>query len=128
PVAAAFGRNHPSRRSWVMKIQGACILVVEDEAVTRQALSADLTQRGASVLQAANGAEGLRRLAEHPEIELVVTDIIMPDVEGITFIRKARCTHPRLKIVAMSGGGFIDARDYLDSARTFGADAVLEKP
>ncbi|WP_420405854.1 response regulator [Nisaea sp.] len=62
------------------------------------------------------------------DFDIVVTDIVMPDVEGIELIRNIRSAPSGIPIVAISGGGLGQAQDYLKIATSFGADAVFEKP
>jgi CheY-like chemotaxis protein len=111
-----------------MEIEGSRLLIVDDEELTRRVLRDDLEERGATVFEARNGRDALRVLEGQDGIDMVVTDIIMPDMEGISFIIEARKRFPRIKILAISGGGLVEPRDYLSSAHRLGADAALEKP
>ncbi|MBT5873675.1 MAG: response regulator, partial [Candidatus Latescibacteria bacterium] len=60
--------------------------------------------------------------------EIVVTDILMPDMEGIETIRELKRINPDVKIIAMSGGGTIEANEYLKMALLFGAKSTISKP
>jgi len=105
----------------------AKILVIDDDDHLRELVCSRLRRQGYVVHTAENGRVGLRIFeAERPD--LVITDILMPDMEGIeTILRlKAGATPP--KIIAMSGGGHIVGRDFLKWASHLGADQVLAKP
>ena len=85
-----------------------------------------LRKRGFTVTEAANGRKALKFL-ETTTVDLIITDIVMPDMEGLEAIRHFRQTAPNTKIVAMSGGGSGEV-DYLHFAAEFGAAATLSKP
>ena len=87
-----------------------------------------LTIDGYKVYQAYNGDDGLKKLLKIPGIELIITDIIMPEKEGIEIIREVKKKYPHMKIIAISGGGRIGAHSYLNLAKSLGADQILEKP
>lgn len=105
----------------------AKILVIEDEALLRGLLKQVLTHLGHQVEEAVNGEEGLSRYREG-DIDLVVTDLIMPEKEGLETIQELKRIRPNAKIIAMSGGGRGSGLDYLMLARQLGADQVLAKP
>jgi CheY-like chemotaxis protein len=105
----------------------AAIFLVDDDAVFRRAAALVLQQDGHKVHEAANGLEALQQLAEI-EVDLVMTDLIMPEKEGIETIQDLRRLHPAVKIIAMSGGGSINTNLYLQIAGHLGADLVLLKP
>jgi len=105
----------------------ARILVIDDEAAIREVLGVMLTREGYDVVEAANGNDGMRRFHENP-FDLVITDLIMPEKEGIETILDLRRHYPHVKIIAVSGGGIIPAGDYLAMAQGVGAHRVLEKP
>lgn len=86
-----------------------------------------ITRAGYRVHEAPDGKEGLKLLAAHP-IALVLTDIIMPDVEGVELIFRIRKSHPTLPIIAMSGGGRMSPKGYLDVAKSCGASRTIAKP
>jgi DNA-binding response OmpR family regulator len=101
----------------------AHILLIDDEALVRQGLSLTLTEAGHSVECAADGEAGMRKLeARLPDI--VITDIVMPDQEGIETIIAIRKANPNLPIIAISGG----SADFLHAASALGATRILRKP
>ena len=65
---------------------------------------------------------------EHQAPDLVITDILMPNKEGLEFIAEVRELHPQIKIIAYSGGGSSDPESYLEFASGMGADRVFSKP
>lgn len=86
-----------------------------------------LEEAGYEVDDAENGAKGFERIAERTP-DLVVTDIIMPEKEGLEVIATLRRDYPRVPIIAISGGGRLGPEDYLDLAGRLGADSVFIKP
>jgi CheY-like chemotaxis protein len=105
----------------------AHILLIDDDEAFRSMLRRTLQRLGHTVTEAADGAAALRVLRD-ATVDLVMTDIIMPGMEGIETIRALRRGHPQLNVIAMSGGGRIKAEGYLDDAKAFGAVRVLRKP
>ncbi len=103
------------------------ILIIDDEPHILLMVKKMLERAGFEVELAANGAEGLD-LFKKVQSDLVITDIIMPEKEGLETIREMKRIQPSLKIIAMSGGGKISADNYLDTAKIFGASRLLEKP
>ena len=104
-----------------------CILVIDDDAQTRQLLRHMLQRAGYGVVEAADGNEGIERMRTEP-IDLVVTDVIMPEKEGIETIIELQRDFPHVKIIAISGGGRIGAQHVLTAAKSFGANKTLAKP
>jgi CheY-like chemotaxis protein len=104
----------------------ARIIVVDDESDIRTLIAEILTEAGHIVFECAEGRSALRVLDEQSP-DLVITDILMPGMEGLETIRTMRATHPHVRIVAMTGGGMLGF-DYLKAARIFGADEILRKP
>ncbi|HJR23710.1 MAG TPA: response regulator [Dongiaceae bacterium] len=105
----------------------ASILIIDDDAAVSRTLSLILTRAGHQVTTVTRGRKGLELLSQGG-FDLVLTDIIMPELDGIEAIRRIRTDHPGLRIIAMSGGGQIDKADFLHMAEALGADRVLEKP
>jgi CheY-like chemotaxis protein len=105
----------------------ARILVVDDEPQMREVLCQALEGRGHIVDQAGDGREAFLRLAEH-QPDLVITDLVMPDMEGLETIQALRNKFPALPIIAISGGGRIGPETYLSIAGQFGAERTFAKP
>jgi len=103
------------------------ILVVDDEDSLRLLLGRALQKAGYEVVTAANGAAALQEFRAQPA-DLVITDLVMPEKEGIETILELRQLQPALKIIAMSGGGYLEAQDYLQMAGKLGAMGTLTKP
>lgn len=103
------------------------VLVVDDDDMVRETFVVALERGGFEVADAANGREAQRRL-EQSTFDVVVTDILMPEKDGIEMILDIRKRDPGLGIVAVSGGGAMDAIKLLDFARELGADRVVPKP
>jgi len=103
------------------------ILIVEDDRDLREMLKTSLSKRKYTVLEASDGKEAILRFK--PAItDLVITDLIMPDEDGLKVIMKIRQIKPEIKIIAISGGGKAGPGNYLNIARALGADVVLPKP
>jgi CheY-like chemotaxis protein len=103
------------------------ILVIEDNAIVRNTMMRILQAAGYSVITANDGLEGVDQFRkERPD--LVISDIIMPQQEGIGTIRQILAEFPGTKIIAISGGGRIGNTDFLQIARKLGAVDALPKP
>jgi CheY-like chemotaxis protein len=105
----------------------AHILVIDDDPVLRRVVTLALEAAGHSVLRCENGRKAVAFL-EHDHADLLVTDIVMPEMDGVETVRAVRQLDPDLPILAISGGGSFDPKDYLGIAKAFGATAVLPKP
>jgi YesN/AraC family two-component response regulator len=103
------------------------ILIIDDEPYILSMLKKMLERAGYSVTSAENGRVGLDQF-EIIMPDLVITDIIMPEKEGLGIIREMKSIKPDLKIIAISGGGRVSASDYLNTAKLFGADRAFQKP
>jgi DNA-binding response OmpR family regulator len=103
------------------------ILLVDDDTALRRLLRLNLTKMGYTVAEASNGKEALAKQESDP-VELVLTDLIMPEKEGLETIPELRRKYPQIKIIAMSGGGRGSAANYLKIAKMMGADRVMTKP
>lgn len=103
------------------------ILIIDDEDDFRAMLTQMLQMAGYAVTAASDGMQGMKEFEkQHPD--LVVTDIFMPEKEGLSTIIDAKKADPAVKIIAMSGGGRVWNMDALPVALNLGADAVLYKP
>jgi Response regulator containing CheY-like receiver, AAA-type ATPase, and DNA-binding domains len=103
------------------------VLIVDDEEMVRLTLCQLLEREGHKIVTAVNGAEALAMLAV-TDVDLVVTDMIMPDKDGVETIIAIRKRWPKLRILAISGGGRTRNLDFLKYAKSVGADAILPKP
>jgi len=105
----------------------AGILIVEDDKDLREMLKTLLTKRKYTVLEAGDGKEAI--LHFKPAItDMVITDLLMPDEDGLKVIMKIKEIKPDIKIIAISGGGKAGPGNYLNVARALGADEVFPKP
>ena len=103
------------------------ILIIEDDDLFREALAGALTERGYKVMQAADGEQGVKLVRTEPT-DLVITDMVMPNKEGIETIIQLRRDYPSVGIIAMSGGLAQNAPLYLKLAGSLGATRTLKKP
>lgn len=103
------------------------ILIVDDDADLRLSLQLALEGAGYAVEATAGAAEALGLLKQRA-VDIVITDLLMPDTDGFEAIGKLRRDFPSTRIVAVSGGGRRGAQHYLTAARLVGADATLVKP
>jgi two-component system, chemotaxis family, chemotaxis protein CheY len=103
------------------------ILLIDDDIAVLRTLEIILTDLGYDIVTAKNGLEGLDNFHKtHPD--LVITDLIMPEKEGIQTIIEMRRERPEVKIIAISGGGRMQNANFLGLAASLGANAVLSKP
>ncbi len=105
----------------------AHILVIDDDDRIRIMLRQMLEAVGYEVVNASNGKEGIRLYRKDPAY-LIITDIIMPEKEGIEVIMELKKDFPDVKIIAISGGGQIDAEEHLHMAKMLGAKFTFTKP
>ena len=103
------------------------ILVIDDEELARFTVREILEGAGYEVAEAKNGNQGLAFQKAQPN-DLVITDIIMPDKEGVETIIELKRDFPTLPIIAISGGGRTRNLDFLKLAEQYGAQKVLAKP
>jgi two-component system, chemotaxis family, chemotaxis protein CheY len=105
----------------------ALILVIDDAATVRHLMRRVLIEAGHTVIEAADGEIGLSMFAAQLPA-LVITDLFMPNREGIETIQELRRLSPGARIIAMSASGSASGKLYLGAARKLGADAILPKP
>jgi CheY-like chemotaxis protein len=103
------------------------VLIVEDDKELRQMLKMMLQRRNFTVLEAENGKSAITHFK--PLLtDVVVTDLIMPEEDGLKVVIKLKELKPSLKVIAISGGGKAGPGGYLNLAKALGADAVYSKP
>lgn len=105
----------------------ARILVVDDAEMARFTIREILEKDGHEISEASNGNEALDKQRAQP-FDLVITDIIMPEKEGVETIIEMKKDFPDLKIIGISGGGRTRNMDFLQLAKQFGAQEILSKP
>ncbi len=105
----------------------ATILVIDDEAVDRLLVAELLRAEGHEVVEAANGVEGIAA-NDKTEVNLLITDIMMPEKDGIETIKEFKRNSPNMKILAISGGGVYGDLTSLKMTEFLGADSTLTKP
>ena len=103
------------------------ILLVDDDDLSRGAVHKMLERAGYSVHSTGKGSDAIVRY-KTDKTDLVITDLIMPDTDGLELIQGLRRIDPEARVLAISGGGRVDAEEYLSVARKFGAVEVLTKP
>lgn len=105
----------------------AKILLVDDNVQLLNMLNDVLVEHGYDVMSAEDGEQGLNLYKDFlPDI--VITDIVMPEVDGIEFLLGLRKINPNVRVIAMSGGNSGHAESYLRIAEKLGADIILNKP
>lgn len=105
----------------------ASIIVLDDEDQVRMMLLQLLERAGHKVFPASSGDEALRVYREN-QVDVLITDLIMPDKEGIEVITEFKREFPDVKIIAMSGGGRVGPDNYLNLAEKLGASRTFSKP
>lgn len=108
-------------------VKSCSILVVDDESGIRDLIGRLLTRAGHRVTIAGDGEEATKAIAKQT-FDIVLTDVIMPEKDGVEVIAEVRRKHPDVRIIAMSGGGHVSLEQYLKIAKGMGAHAVLQKP
>ncbi len=105
----------------------ANILVIDDNPEFREILRIHLEATGHRTVLANDGEQGLA-LLEREAVDIVLTDILMPQRDGVEVLRETKRRWPALPVIAISGGGWIGATELLGMAERLGADQVLQKP
>jgi CheY-like chemotaxis protein len=125
PMTAQASRNEGGVGSDLAK--PTSVLIVDDNADMRSFVKIVLERAGFEAQGAADGERALDLQCAHP-VDVLITDIFMPERDGIELIHQFKSAFPQVKIIAMSGGGRISKTDYLSFAADIGADRVLRKP
>lgn len=103
------------------------ILVIDDDEAIRKMFRRLLERNGYRVMTAQDGREGLQRF-QQDSFDVVITDVLMPEMDGIEVIMQLLNEDPKVKIIAISGGGRIPSHEYLHVAKELGAIKKLFKP
>jgi CheY-like chemotaxis protein len=103
------------------------ILVIDDDPTIQMLLAQFLTAKGHKVLQAENGKIGMRLVEQHAP-DLIITDILMPEMDGLEILMAIRKINAAVPIIAISGGSRQLQIDFLRQAKLLGARYVFEKP
>lgn len=114
-------KNHDKEKSM------AKILIIEDDEKFRKMLRQMLERAGYEIEEAPNGEEGIKLYTEKPT-DLIITDIFMPEKEGIETIIEIKRDFPNAKIIAISGGGRTRAFGFLDQVKSLGVERTFTKP
>lgn len=105
----------------------ARIMIIDDEAMVRETLRRILETFHYDVTEAPDGKVALAEHKKNP-VDLIVVDIFMPEKEGLETIQEFKRDHEHVKIIAISGYTGVGSKDFLKSARAFGAERTFTKP
>lgn len=105
----------------------AVVLIIDDDAQIRELWADILSEEGHKVRAAPSGVQGVE-IAKSEDVDVIITDILMPDKDGIETLLEIKSIRPKTRIVAVSGGGEILSSAYVKVAEKLGADAALQKP
>lgn len=108
-----------------MKKEHCSVLIIDDDDAIREYVRFVIEKNGCSVFEAIDGNEGVAAARRNPP-DLVITDLVMPDKEGIETIREIKKICPQCRIIAMSGS--VNSDTYLTMALHLGAHCVIRKP
>jgi DNA-binding NtrC family response regulator len=104
---------------------GTRLLMIDDEEAFVAALGQRLTHRNITVLAAYSGEEGLKKLDENPDADVVLLDVKMPGIDGIETLRRIRATHPLVEVIMLTGHATVETA--IEGMR-LGAFDYLKKP
>lgn len=121
------GASGPVSNVGMKRPRSVRVLVVDDNPDMRSFVKLVLEGAGFEAQVAADGQRALDLQRERPA-DVLITDIFMPESDGIELIARFKSGFPQVKIIAMSGGGHVSKKDYLPVAKAIGADGVLQKP
>jgi len=105
----------------------ARILTVDDDVLALESMKILLEESGHVVVTACDGDDGIKK-ASLETFDLIITDLIMPNKDGIEMLRYMKREHPTVKVIVVSGGGRTSPDAYLDTAMILGADDTFAKP
>ncbi|MEO0452958.1 MAG: response regulator [Verrucomicrobiota bacterium] len=105
------------------------ILIIDDSESVRESMRLTVVNAGYQATVASDGSEALRVLKDKGPFALVITDIFMPEIDGIELVEKIKASQPDQKVIAFSAGGMgLKSSEMLEVAKEMGADITLEKP
>ena len=130
-TSVSWVKNQPSNgqgmaRKNIMEIDRKKALIVEDTIQIQDVIVAVLQDKGFITYTAGDGNAGLELLEKHNDIDIIITDIFMPQKEGIGFIRGVRQKYPTKKIMVITGAVNFDTIS--KTAYDFGANLTMKKP
>lgn len=103
------------------------IVVVDDDVLTQQTCKYCLEAAGYKVVLVDSGAEAVRAVLDD-DVSTVLVDVFMPEMDGLETLLSIKKKSPSTSVIVMTGGGARGRLDFLDTARSFGADDVIRKP
>ena len=104
------------------------VLIIDDDDFVRSMVLKLVETFGYTATGARDGVQALEMLATMKTPSVVITDMVMPKKDGVETVKELRIKFPRLKIIAVSGGGRTEQGDHLELARKAGADEIISKP
>lgn len=104
---------------------GKKIMIVDDSRTIRQQVTFTLTKGGYEVVEAEDGAQGIEKLAENPDVAMIITDVNMPNMDGIEMLEKMKASGTTIPIIMLTTEG---AADLIERAKAAGAKGWLVKP
>ena len=105
----------------------AKIVIVDDDQDIREAIMIDLDDNCFTLFEAENGKDALDFL-ENNQVDYVITDLIMPEEDGLSLIPKIKERYPQIEVIAVSGESRYGTSSYLKTAMAFGASHTIQKP
>ncbi len=105
----------------------ARILVIDDDKEIRKMLKVMLEGAGHEITEAVDGSEGIEKFRNNPT-DLIITDVVMPEKDGIEVMLDLKREFPDVRIIVISGGGIVPSDYYLDCVKGLGAVYTLPKP
>lgn len=105
----------------------ATILIIDDDPTILMLFKTYLERKGFAVIVASDGKEGLRQEKRY-EPDLIITDIMMPEMDGLEILHAIRSARPELPVIAISGGTLNGGINFLSAAKKLGACSILKKP
>lgn len=104
-------------------------MIIDDSDATRASIECVLIALGHHVVSVENGVEAVKQLQQQDPFDLLITDIFMPEMDGIEVIEKSKQQFPDMKIIAISAGGMgIQGQEMLNIASDLGAEKIVKKP